>query len=366
MKKRTITGIMDRSKRIILILDSLDLNGPAFAALNIIPDLLTAGCAILVMARRGGEHEEMFRACGCDIRLFPHLGVPLLGRSAIDAARRFAPGIVHAHSPVIARQALRIANAVGVSLVATINRLDSFEGLMNLKKSPRTHLIALSEAVQEKLINVAGFPRERITIIPHGLNLKFFPALEERAHSSEDRLPVVGTYGTLIEQKGQRDFLQAAKGVIKSGLDAEFLIMGHGPDKPLLRELAEQLQISRRLTFSASTITDSRNISNIDVFVEPTHREGFGMSVLQAMATGVPVVACGVGGIFSLIEDGKSGLLVSAGDIAGITKNICRLLRNPALRVELAHNARQRVEKEFNARCIAQRLLELYARLTVQ
>lgn len=355
---------MEKSKRVLLVLESLDLNGPAFAALNLVPDLLTAGCSVMVMARQGGEREDMLRTVGCDVRLFPHLGVPLLGRAATEAARKFEPGIVHAQSPAVALRARRLAAAAGAALVVTMNRLDNFGSLSGLRNLAKTHLIALSEAVQEKLINVGGFARERITIIPHGLNLKFFPALEERAQSAEDRLPVVGTYGTLTEQKGQRDFLQAAKGVIERGLDAEFLIMGHGPDKQLLREMAEQLRISRRLTFSASTITDSRNISSIDVFVEPTHKEGFGMSVLQAMATGVPVVACGVGGIFSLIEDGRSGLLVSAGDVRGMTDNICRLLENPGLRVELAHNARQRVEKEFNAKRIVQRLLELYANLT--
>ncbi len=354
---------MDRSKRILLVLDSLDLSGPAFAALNVVPDLLTAGCALMVLARQGGEREDMLRSCGCDVRIYPHLGVPLFGRAAIETARHFEPGIVHAQSPGVAGRAARIASATGAPLVVTTNRLDNFECLAPLRNNARTRLIALSEAVQEKLINSAGFPRARITIIPHGLNLKFFPALEERPQASDERLPVVGTYGTLTEQKGQRDFLQAAKGVLDRGLDAEFLIMGHGPDKALLREIAETLDISRRLTFSASTITDSRNISSIDVFVEPTHKEGFGMSVLQAMATGVPVVACGVGGIFSLIEDGKSGLLVSAGDVKGMTDNICKLLQDPALRVELAHNARQRVEREFNARRVAQRLLELYAQL---
>lgn len=354
---------MDRSKRILLVLESLDLSGPAFAALNVAPDLLTAGCVLMVMARQGGEREDMLRSCGCDVRIYPHMGVPLLGRSAAEAARKFEPGVVHAQSPGVAARAARLAAAAGAPLVVTTNRLDNFESLAPLRGHKQLRLIALSEAVQEKLINAAGFPRDQITILPHGLNLKFFPPLEERPQSADGRLPVVGTYGTLIEQKGQRDFLQAAKGVLDRGMDAEFLIMGHGPDKALLREIAEQLDISRRLTFSSSTITDSRNIGSIDVFVEPTHKEGFGMSVLQAMATGVPVVACGVGGIFALIEDGKSGLLVSAGDTKAMTDNICRLLEDPGLRVELAHNARQRVEKEFNSRRISQRLLELYAQM---
>lgn len=351
---------MAQIKRIILLLEALDMSGPSFAALNIIPELLSSGCSLMVIARQGGEREDMFRAQGCDVRIFPNVGRTLFGRKAAESARKFEPGIIHAHSPDIAARALHLAGALKIPLVTTVNRLDNFSCLQPLLHSPRAWVIALSEAIQEKLINGMGFFRDRIRIIPNCLNLKFFPPVEENKHVVEGRLPVVGTYGTLTEHKGQRDFLQAAKGVLARGVDAEFLIMGHGPDKQTLRDLAEQLQISKRLTFSASTITDSRNISNIDIFVEPTRKEGFGMSVLQAMATGIPVIASGVGGIFSLIEDGVSGLLVSAGDTQGMIDGICRLLENPGLRQELAHNARARVEKEFSAKKIAARLLKFY------
>jgi glycosyltransferase involved in cell wall biosynthesis len=117
------------------------------------------------------------------------------------------------------------------------------------------------------------------------------------------------------------------------------------------------LSIANRLTFSASTITDSHNILNIDIFVEPTRREGFGMSVLQAMASGIPVVACGVGGIYGLIDDGVNGLLVPANDCEAMAAAICRLLASPELRAELAQNARQKVEKEFSAKVVAEKII---------
>lgn len=349
-------------KRIIQVLPDLGMAGAPFAALNLIPDFLSAGSAMMVMALEGGEREGLFTAAGATVSLQPRLGSFFFGHKAVETARAFKPDIIHAIGTDVALPSAKLARACGVPLAVTVNRLDRNQELNKLPDAIPWGLIALSDAIQEQLSIGLKIPRERAVIIPNGLNLKFFPPpnMVHTASMAFRRLPVVGTYGTLAEMKGQRDFLQAAACVIARGIDAEFLVMGHGPDKPKLREIAEKLRISHRLTFSASTITDSRNITNIDIFVEPTKREGFGMSVLQAMATGVPVVACGVGGIYSLINDGETGLLVGANDVPAMSNAICRLLSDAVLRDELAHNARSRVEKDFNSKTIVKRLLDYF------
>lgn len=353
-------------KRIIQILPDLGMSGAPFAALNILPDLLSSGCSVMVIAKNHGERAELFTAAGATLNIFPFLGVPFFGRRANETARKFAPDIIHALTPDVAIPAGKLARECGAGLVITVNRLDHNEALLKIPKNIAWGIIALSEAIRERLINGLHLAREKITVIPNGLCLKYFPSpflggTRLTTIVARSRLPIVGTYGTLEEMKGQRDFLQAAACVLARNIDAEFLIMGHGPDKQKLREIAEKLHITHRLTFSASTITDSRNITNIDIFVEPTKREGFGMSVLQAMATGVPVVACGVGGLFSLIKDGVTGLLVPANDVPAMSDAICKLVAAPNLRAELAHNAREQVEKDFNSKVVSKKLLEYFA-----
>ena len=326
---------MANVKRILIVLPDLGMSGAVFAALNLVPDFLTAGCAVMVAALGDGERAGLFSAAGAKVEVRPALAGlfawPWSRIAAVEAVRGFKPDVVHAMSTDAAVVGARLARACGAPLAVTVNRLDKNQALSSLPRGGRWGLIALSDAIQEQLTIGLRFPRERSVVIPNGLNLRWFPRPQDglRDTIKMRRVPVVGTYGTLAEMKGQRD-------------------------------LAEKIKISKRLTFSASTITDSRNITNIDIFVEPTKREGFGLSVLQAMATGVPVVACGVGGIYSLIKDGETGLLVGANDVPAMSDAICRLLDAPALRDELAHNARLRVEKEFDAKLIVQRLLAYY------
>ncbi len=354
---------MENVKRIVIVLAALDMSGPAFAALNLIPSILSNGKSIMVVGFESGERENLFKELGCEVRIMPKLGIPLLGRKSMEEIKNFQPDIIHAQSLNTVKKILGTVSYCGCPLVATVNRIN-FSETEDISTLKDANIIALSDAIKERLINRDGFSQDQVCVIPNGIDLKNFPFDNdfEGGDSSHEisSLPVIGTYGTLLESKGQRDFLQAIYKLKERGIDAEFLIMGHGPDKPRLREIAEELGIANRLTFSASTITDSKNISSIDIFVEPTRQEGFGMSVLQAMASGVPVVACGVGGIYSLIEDGENGLLVPAGNTDAMCEAICKLLNNKELRYKIIRNARQRVEQEFSSKKVSNVLLEYY------
>lgn len=88
------------------------------------------------------------------------------------------------------------------------------------------------------------------------------------------------------------------------------------------------------------------------------------MSVMMAMATGVPVVATGVGGLYDLIEDGVTGVMVPAGDAQALADAIWRLLHNGAERREMAKQARNMIEKEFSSELVAKKLLGYYEECT--
>lgn len=350
------------NKRVVLVLEALDMSGSSFSALNLLTGLQQEGARVMVLARAGGEREQSFLHSGAEVIITRRLGLPLLGRFLDNALKRFAPALIHAQCPASGLASLRYAKVLHVPLVVTINRLDEKENAV-LTPYPELNLIALSDAVRERLINRGGFDRNRIEVIPNGLDLENFPRPDFEERLSRPHMPVVGTYGTLSERKGQRTFVEAAAKVLKHGIDAEFLIMGFGPDKPVLRDMAGKLGVTNRLTFSPSTYSDISRMGTIDIFVEPTYEEGFGLSVLQAMASGIPVIASGVGGIFSIIRDGENGILVPRGDADTLADAIIRLLRDPHRRVELARNARNDVEKNFACDLIAAKTLAYYAKI---
>jgi glycosyltransferase involved in cell wall biosynthesis len=101
-------------------------------------------------------------------------------------------------------------------------------------------------------------------------------------------------------------------------------------------------------------------IAELDLLVHPAEREGLGVAVLEAMAAGVPVVACRVGGVVDLIEDGVTGLLVRPGDELGLAAAIQRVLTDAALSTRLADRARRVAETEFSVARMVEANLEIY------
>ncbi|HEX9248904.1 MAG TPA: glycosyltransferase, partial [Gemmatimonadaceae bacterium] len=104
-------------------------------------------------------------------------------------------------------------------------------------------------------------------------------------------------------------------------------------------------------------------MAGLDVLWHPARSEGLGTSVIDAMALGVPPIAFAVGGLPELIEDGKSGLLVPAGDVAGFVRAAAALISDDGLRVMLAEGARLRAQ-EFDAQRMIERTAEVYNRVS--
>ncbi len=348
-------------RRILFTLPDLDRSGIGFSAQNLAAGLLRQGMEVMVLAARGGEREFSFRHLGAKVLTAYGWGLPLIGRSSRQAVLDFRPDVIHAQGVSVAARSARLAGWLSRPLVVTANRLEPEEGQI-LARLPEAGVIAVSEAIRERLINQSGLDRERVAVIPNCLDLEQFPCRPFDSTGPDRHVPVVGTFGTLTERKGQRVFVQAAARVVLSGTDAEFVIMGQGPDKGRLRAMAADLGLSKRLTFCPGSTVDAGKLGSMDLFVEPSFQEGLGLSVLQAMAAGIPVVASGVGGIYSLVEDGQTGVLVPSGDDKVLAESIKRLLADPRRRLEIARHARDKVESQFSAEKVAARVAEYYAR----
>lgn len=350
---------MNPIRKILLFLPALDMSGACFSALNLVAGFRQNGLRVMVLALEGGEREPLFRKAGAEVLLARHAGQPILGHGTREKLQTFAPDLLHVFSCTLLNRARRLIRTLQIPVAVTVNRFEC-EGVHTLARHPDIGIIALSDAIRTHLANHAQLARERIAVIPSGIDLNQVHKRNLQSTIIRSSCHVVGTYGTFVERKGQRTFIQAAATLIRGGMNVEFLLMGQGPDKGTLRNLGKELGISSRLTFTPSTATDLDSLCNIDLFVEPSLQEGFGLSVLQAMATGLPVIACGVGGIYSLVEDRLTGILVPAGDADALAGAMRELLANPTLCEDLAGNARSKIEKEFAAPVICQRLLTYY------
>ena len=348
-------------KRILFLLGGGDWDGPANAARQLAATLTRRGIRVAAWFHSPGSAVDDFGAVGAETAIWPRYGRPFLGRGAVAAGRVWAPDLVHAQSADLAGRATRLARALAVPAWVTVHRLDD-PANPRLANYPGLRVIAASDAIRERLANACRVPPARLKVVVDSLDLRQYPRpgfVTPWEENPSARAFVVGAWGRLAAGKGQKTLIQAAARLAADGLDVEILLMGEGPDRPALRRLARELGVESRLTFSPAT--NAGRLSDLDVLVEPSYREGFGLSALQAMATGVPVVASGVGGLFALVKDGETGLMVPPGDPEALASAVARLLRNPALRRELARRARDRVETDFNADIVAERLLAIYA-----
>jgi glycosyltransferase involved in cell wall biosynthesis len=168
--------------------------------------------------------------------------------------------------------------------------------------------------------------------------------------------------GRLNSQKNFSLFLNIAAALALEFPEARFLLAGEGPEESMLREKANALGISDRVVF-AGYVADTRRVYvAADVLLMPSRFEGLPMTLLEAMAMGLPVVASKLDGIAEVIADGEEGFLVESGDAASFAARISRLLGNPALASELSTNARHKIESRFSVERMTSAVEEIYER----
>lgn len=164
-----------------------------------------------------------------------------------------------------------------------------------------------------------------------------------------DRIgPVIGNVGTLTPLKGQALFLKAAAIVARSEIDAAFVLVGSGPDEMRLKRMCSELGIGDRVWFTGERV-DVENLYQIfDVVVSTSKSEGFGRTLVEAMAARRPVIATRAGGTEEIVEDGKTGLLLPPGDPAIVAYAMLRLLRDPRTMTQMGEMGRARVVERFS------------------
>jgi len=219
-------------------------------------------------------------------------------------------------------------------------------------------VIAVSESVKANLLERTKMRDEQIQVIHTGVHVP--PAEELRQTLEPGRVPVVGTAGPLEAVKGFPFFLSAAQRVLASGTDVEFLIAGAGPEEDNLRRLARELGITQKVTFVPNLSELTESLEAMDIFCLPSLNQGLGTIMLEPMAMAKPVIATGVGGVYSVVEEGHTGLIVPPSNSEALAEKILYLLDNPEQAHTIGHAARERVIAEFNVEKMIHETVRLY------
>ncbi len=280
-------------------------------------------------------------------------------RYLVPRVREINPDIVHVHGSRLAGVGARLARRIRKPYLLGID--DFLDPGQSLSISRRFigKIIAPSDAVRVDLVNRIRLPRGSVEVVHGGVDTDY-DVPQERKTAHRSKLPVVGTIGRLVESKGQEYFIRAANLLAMRGIDAHFIIAGDGPDRKRLHNIVSELDLVGSVTFARPPVDQLDVLQAIDIMVVPALKEALGLPAIEAMAWGIPVIATSAGGMFALIENRKTGILVPKGDPDALAREIEYLLEHPDSAAELAHRGRQMVAENFNIEATARHIATIY------
>ncbi len=215
-------------------------------------------------------------------------------------------------------------------------------------------LLAVAEIQKDYLVEVEGLPREKLRVIHNGVDtVRYRPATgDERAGirkelGFDDRDVVLITVASLKPLKRIDALLDAAAALKRGGARVRVVVVGDGPDRDALRALAARLEIEEECWFAGLRDDVDRLLRAADVFVLSSRTEAFPNVVLEAMATGLPVVTTDVGSVREMVEDHRSARIVPVGDDEALAAAIGELVDDAGARRRLGLRGREIVEERF-------------------
>jgi glycosyltransferase involved in cell wall biosynthesis len=356
--------------RILLFADEIEMDSPSVYAVDLADELLRQGhtvrlvcagsrCDVLLSDLKSRKGTKDAASDGDVVLEMPGLKAPIVSFYRMFELRRiissYKPDIIHATSETCAELARKAADAADTPYMFTCHRYiedDAWRMSPNLSR-----VIAVSDDLREHIVNHADIPKELVGVVPNGVSIRKY---DFTSNIEADRIPLIGTIGKLVARKGHSYFVKAAASILQSGYKAHFLVCGEGPEERSLRNLAAELEITEHITFSNFPFRAHSVIREMDVFVLTSLQESLGFSALEALAYGKAVVAFGVGGIYSFLKDGETGLVVNLKDVDGLAKAVSRLIDSPELRYDLGKKGRALVEERFSLEVTTNKVIEQY------
>lgn len=309
---------------------------------------------------------------GLKLRLLPHL---------VHVLRELRPDVLHTHQTGALFYSGPAARWASVPVVVHTEHGNHFRHpesnfMARLRKSclwwfagrHAARFFCVTKDIAAELAPRRLIPQHKLEFLPNGIDASTFaePIDREAMRRSlgfPSNAPVIGTVGRLDEIKQQDVLIRAFAGVRKEYPSARLLVVGDGPMRDSLQQLANELNLNGMVHFAGYQPQPERYLHAMDVFALTSRIEGMPLAILEAWGAGLPVVASAVGGIPDLIEHGCNGLLFPGGDEARLAALICELIREPEQAHSLGEAGRQAVMTRYNVQRMACDYQDHYRRL---
>jgi glycosyltransferase involved in cell wall biosynthesis len=271
------------------------------------------------------------------------------------------PDVVHAHGPVAYRCVARAVRS-RAPFVLSVHGLSGWRGTA----LDADVIVACSESTRDG-IRKRVRDESRLTVIRCAIDCSRFADYRDAAPTFREEFglgdrPVVTCVRRLVPAKGQHILLEAAKLVAAEVPEARFVIVGgrSAGYERRLRRMRARLGLQDAVVFTGQRRDIPRILAGTDILVQPSIEEPLGLSAIEGMAFGLPVIASRVGGIPEVVTDGVTGLLVPPGNADELADALLRLISDRELRLRMGESGRERALSEFNLDAMVDRLVSVY------
>ncbi|MFA5270407.1 MAG: glycosyltransferase [Patescibacteria group bacterium] len=347
---------------IFYVIADSSLTGAPRHLLSLVDNLPDKDFTLSVILPQGPLADELKK------KKIPTFLVPMRERSDIDAVRaiqkllrKYDPHIMHAHGQRAGLLARLAVKGLPIKVIYTEHTRTPQFHLTNpvldwahvramRTLDAGTHMnIAVSKAVANFLINSKVTRPAKVQVIYNGIE-QFEPKHIDKQtldiinqHGLRKQDVIIGTIGSLNAQKDTATLIKSMERVLKKIPKAKLVLVGSGPLRQKLEQLAKRLKIEQQVIFTGSLSGVSGILQLFTVFVLPSKSEAFGISILEAMRAGVPMIATKVGGIPEVVVNNKNGLLVDPGNPKQLSATIMKLLNDKKLQNKLIAGGRETV-----------------------
>lgn len=297
-------------------------------------------------------------------------------RRVFQLAREFEVDLIHAHLLGSSTYGSVVGGLLGLPVVCTLHGVNDFSERQRFQRikfrlmhRPKNRLVFVSEALRKEFLHHSGLPQTRTMVVHNGIQTDVFRPgtdhLFRRELGVSEHEILIGAVGNFRWWKAYDVLLRSAAILKDRGIPCRIVVIGQ-KTRPLFDEieaLHKALGLNGYVEFSGLRDQIPRIMRNLDIYVSSSSDEGFSLTTVEAMASGLPVVATRSGGPEEIIEHGTSGLLVPRNDPEALADNLELVASNSELRAALSRGARKRAESAFSVQAMAQAYERLYEEL---
>ncbi|MFA6355710.1 MAG: glycosyltransferase family 4 protein [Candidatus Omnitrophota bacterium] len=361
---------------ILIITTHMRMGGVGVYTVTLANRLQKAGNRVFVASAGGGLEEELFHGVGTitvslDTKsvLSPKVFVAALKLRGVVKKEKI--DIIHAQTRVSQAAAHLLSAITGVPYVATWHGFFRAHFLRRSFPFWGSRTIAISKPVYDNLRDVFRRKESGLRLVLNGVETDRFSREYTPEEKKEIRKkyglgdgmgcgPIIGIISRLSAEKGHAMLIDAFRKVSGRFPGAQLLIIGEGRLEAELKNRAEGHGLGSSVRFFGNTLNAGEFLAIMDVFARPGLQEGFGLAVVEAMLSGVPVVSTGVGGFREMLNDGELGVLIEPCDPDNIAAAICRVLDDEGLAQRIKTAAKLYAASNFSAERMAEETLEVY------